>query len=854
MVMLESDWLPQQPYHHFQLCLPIKAVDMQLNNGMILKAMGVYHEVLEDARKEFDRLQAKKPTSRNPRTTPEDPQNDVTSIVNDLMKNKAAWIQDPSHPIYKLLDFSHKFTQQGDKATNKEKLYYHANMQHLLMSIVGQGLGSDGGGSDLEDKLPIINVIGNQSAGKTTICTALTGQVVFYISNGTATKVRTMISNLFDPDLRSVTCSLRFDNQHRDGLTPTELLTLYCELFGSNSSAKVDDRKIASVQIASARPSINVTVLDHPGFNPNIDINERAHSACRKSFEKYMKKGKGILLIAHKLADEVSVNGWGNLNGISDIDSSRVFVAITICDELNHNNISKSILDSKRYRQQPGKDIKMTALEILNHIQNEFLSYRSSENNQLPRKTQFFFVASCSERMDSLVNSYKTPEDRYHAFLTNPVYGQDAMMKIFLDKLKNKAEWLKYGIELVDMNPAEEKQLAARVGIPNLLKALIQKQSEELIEVATAAAKLVQPPAENAQRRLQLAIESLEQRSSVADVVLQFVEIFIQFFHTITAEQLYYGSAESKSGILDALRNSMETLKNDLGFTLEEVDEIFDRISNGVVDFPPTEYRTSDFDKLKRDWRQPLVRPADKKLYKLTYLLQREQANWAFFSSLITHPKEDYQNIIKELTMSQSITVSSIVGATISTVKSHFRKILGDSSSGGNELAARRAALSVALAADCGLSVMTDIPHFAAVLRDPTSTRQLQLAQKRVEDAENLLKKAEKAVADNAGASAGPDPSLELAVDGATKQLEAAKKELDEKKKNFKSEQINIRSNISDISRLLDVNRVKVGSCQYHLDLLDTYLSSAFNIIRERNLISDRLARSLRALSFSRKL
>jgi hypothetical protein len=183
---------------------------------------------------------------------------------------------------------------------------------------------------------------------------------------------------------------------------------------------------------------------------------------------------------------------------------------------------------------------------------------------------------------------------------------------------------------------------------------------------------------------------------------------------------------------------ALEAIKDGLGWTLDEVDEIYRSISKGTDDFPPVQFRPANFADLLHK-RKELVRPANRKLFKLMTLIQREQGNYAFFSSLLDLPQTNYNEILSQLRMESGMAIGNITDPLAHAMRRYINQIFSNKQGGGNEYASRRTALQVLLAADVCFRILAHVPHFAPVLQDVNSIYAARKARKEEEQAQQTV-------------------------------------------------------------------------------------------------------------------
>lgn len=82
--------------------------------------------------------------------------------------------------------------------------------------------------------------------------------------------------------------------------------------------------------------------------------------------------------------------------------------------------------------------------------------------------------------LPSVMSGSEAAHERFQAFISDKPNGQTARMQAAKDKLLNAEEWLNCNIKL-DLSSGDESKLEAKLGVNNLLKALIRKQSEGLL-------------------------------------------------------------------------------------------------------------------------------------------------------------------------------------------------------------------------------------------------------------------------------------------------------------------------------------------------------------------------------------
>ena len=638
--------------------------------------------------------------------------------------------------VRSLLKLSEDARLVCDKKTSRENVLLAAQLQNIVTSVLRQ----------LDEKaikdLPQTLVVGNQSTGKTTLCVALTGQVIFFLSEKLGTKVRTLIIHRYDPLLPDgrVQCALTFNDVKQDNLSPDQLLQLYVSLFGDDSAiaalnvskhpkhvSDVESAHICEVVITTSKPSITIEVLDHPGYNAQKERGQNARRGVAESVARYMNKNsKGILLIVHRITQDPDEGGWLDIANLKTMPKGRVIVAVSRLDLLDTETVAKGIFGhpsfASKKTQKGGKYcIHMTPNQILDYYQARFLSAELPKkvvNPGLPNHTEFFFVASCNENLENMVVNTLT-QDRFPKFLQS----QTARMEIARKKLLDVDEWAKYGIELLPMTAEETKKFESRLGVPNLLKDLVEKQFPGIAERVDQAQRAIDSNLDSTLGRLHQARKQLGNHRKLAEVIPRFIESFVDLFHTLVHSEPYAqdislmkNDKSDEAFQLSQVREAYNRLKTSVGWTLQAVDDIFNTFSSDLS-YPPTQYRTDDFDDMVTTWRPRLVRPADQKLHSLKSLFDREQSNYSFYSSFIEIPPVDIDELMTQVKAQPGVDIGDVMQAVAGHIKESIERIFSKENS-GNEYAARRTALQVLLTSEVTWRVLAEVPHFASMVYD----------------------------------------------------------------------------------------------------------------------------------------
>eukprot|EP01124_Arcella_intermedia_P026629 TRINITY_DN5050_c0_g1_i1.p1 TRINITY_DN5050_c0_g1~~TRINITY_DN5050_c0_g1_i1.p1 ORF type:complete len:864 (+),score=209.38 TRINITY_DN5050_c0_g1_i1:36-2627(+) len=219
---------------------------------------------------------------------------------------------------------------------------------------------------------------------------------------------------------------------------------------------------------------------------------------------------------------------------------------------------------------------------------------------------------------------------------------------------------------------------------------------------------------------------------NVRQIVSQFLEVFIRFYHTLAAGEVDFGQAPAPGGgyrdfVLEEFKEAYEGLEA-MGWSQEEEGEVYGAVPF-KTDFPPGPYRSEALEEVLA----PLK--SEERVSTLSGLLKRFQAEYALRISALSFPSIDVSNVLNKAKMHNVETI--LYGLASNTLESVFNF----NTRGGNLFSSTRAALCFLMHAQTVLDVICKMPMFGPLVENTAqNTRHVLNLLKNIQVASGFVK------------------------------------------------------------------------------------------------------------------
>ncbi|RHZ44649.1 hypothetical protein Glove_714g30 [Diversispora epigaea] len=529
-----------------------------------------------------------------------------------------------------------------------------------------------------------IFIIGDQSSSKSTTVNSIIKQVALQMGNNTVTKIRTWIEHRYDPKLGNPRYDLKIVHNSegterelvRDG-TLQDLTTEFTKL----NERHIEDTKDARIIIHSNIPSFAIDCCDNPGLTPtNPEIQKTTDNITRRTLEKVLERQESqndsvVLLCISALVFENP--SWPrHMDLIKQINSDNLIVLVTRMDQLNIQGISQEIKGAHGIQGSKGTQgnkgtqgttIRCSPLDILKHIRAKI--EQQAQPHEFPDGVQFHYAASSSKEWDVLMR------EGWNEFERSERTNNDEMIRILC---KDKRRWLDYGIDLIEINPKHKEEFAESVGMNKLQNRLLQRLHVHILKATEELMNLMTDYKTQTKKKLDMMSKNIKQSKDQSELIPEFCKQFVTVFQTLFASPLYSPTIHSDPWLKDfcnGIKRARETIK-DYGWSLKNMWKIFETLkgSDGYAEFPPEEFRGSDF-QLYMDDIEDYIKPAGKCFNTAQMLVQRLTQEYTLRSTLIELCELDVDEFVSRQVQASTSTQLSFGQAIDQKISEDYGRI-----------------------------------------------------------------------------------------------------------------------------------------------------------------------------------
>ena len=445
-------------------------------------------------------------------------------------------------------------------------------------------------------------VVGDQSAGKTVVVTALLQQVILDVKEDIGTTMRTFVKQACNLSQKEpCLCNLSYKGSHDKDLSLSDLQKKYEDLNKENKKTdhKIDTTDVCDIIIRTKKPSMGLQVMDHPGFT--FELLKQVKEAFEKTFNDFFMSQAGrpmcknsSVLLCHSTSKGPSEGAHLTLTEFySQLGQGQMFAAITKCDLLDgpqRETIAKRMTEAGYKVNSETKTVQVKPGDILDFLETDLIC---GKKKSLPTHTEVFFVTGYKGLMQNLLQE-TDPQLRFEHFKSHPTDGMEATEAQFRKALRDKAAWEECGVKLSDETPDETQAVEKRIGMNNLISALKRRAADGFKDVAGKVSSEFRRRKEEVEEKLVQERHAVDPMH-VADTMRLVLRHFVDAYYTMADGELYNPRAGGcmKDGIEfeihDAMHRVWNKLRPEAGWTLEEERQLFEGLPRRG-EFPPEVY------------------------------------------------------------------------------------------------------------------------------------------------------------------------------------------------------------------------------------------------------------------------
>jgi len=407
-------------------------------------------------------------------------------------------------------------------------------------------------GDDFDRFQSKVCIVGDQSAGKTTLCTRLLSCCCMLMDPDTATKVRTRVQYRWNPvQDEDYLCSMK---QEKNGLDFKELSM--ADLFARHKSVfkekyeqpAAGPGEVCDINIDAKKSALSLNIIDHPGFviqaqaetfslfgETMTEIQDAPYMSVvyvANALHAQQPTATGLAAIAHGKLAQYNVPS----TRLNDLPKGKIFLAISMANKLNYDTLfgsdcNLSLAFSGKVDKTSGV-CNISGLDIAKYIIRRLKKPVESKNDVLPGHTQVFFIGGFGGTQASL----EAATDPFREFDEGPQGASvnDAKLKkVFTDpKLWDKHDEPK--LKLKDLTQAEEDELDAMLGFDKMQSALLETQQSAyeaiLDEIMSKKMKVITGQADLAKQAFIQRKKDFKNFRNLNSVSSQFLDTFNELY------------------------------------------------------------------------------------------------------------------------------------------------------------------------------------------------------------------------------------------------------------------------------------------------------------------------------------
>jgi len=568
-------------------------------------------------------------------------------------------------------------------------------------------------------EFPVLNILGDQSAAKTTVgLLSLTEMPVFITDHKTGTKAKTLVNISHDPNLaeNDARCSIQYDGIHKTDMSAEQLAKEYRKIFEKRD---IDPRNMCHVHINVGAPCLGLVVVDHPGLV--MSSKEGTLDCQQRTVDDFLAKpnSNGSIVLCHGINKETSECGWNELVGLDRLPIGCLTMVVTRMDQLDHNSIGK-ILKDKAIRRALGINTisttgksgirtmyEVTKLQILKAIEHDFRYGKMSEKRQrLPDHAKVFFVASFRGSQIDL-KKHQDLSVRRHYFLEDEKLGERSSESDMFKKLSDAKAWKQNDIILKEMVGEEVREFDGITGMERLAEHLLQKQTANYEALCRHQDAQSHEDERANVAQLSRCREERQRLLNYSDAAIDFLKQLVLISASLNQNQPLQPLQDHATTLNEdaqVLSEVYERERHSISWSRQDELEHHSRMFN-PGEFPPADRQEDMFDELLR------AASSDDRAFKLQIVVERLRDEFSMRTMLLKCPELDFEELLNEADRPTGSTVYSMSHVVAGKISEECTKIYKS----GIRYFATRAANLIFMNAQGIAKVVSELPRYSSM-------------------------------------------------------------------------------------------------------------------------------------------